>query len=328
MILITDLPLRYTLKITILAMVMFVAACKKDVLSPEKIGRVNVGTEGTLYDILFINDSVGFIAGGERYLRSDLLTTTDGGETWSLFHFGEDAKKAVYKLSHVGEKIYAVGLDGKFITKRNSSSEWQYIQTAWWQWYESIIFPESDHGYIAVNMGFASGAILQTDSLGNLFKIDSFPCSVSDLSFSSAETVYACGYGTILKTEDGGATWKIQEIAGDNFKSICCIDNHVWAVGNNGSIVHSGNGGKTWEHQRNGNNLLIKKYRLNSVFFKDPATGYASGDNGLLLKTTDGGAHWVEFEHFTDNDLMAVAPGPSGSIWVTGYKGTVFRIRE
>jgi len=328
MIVINNLLFRCPLLFALLLIMTVAVSCKKDVLEPQKITRIDAGIDGTLYDILFINDSVGYIAGGDRYNRSDLLTTVNGGTTWELFHFGVDAKKAVYKLSHVGEKVYAVGFDGKFITRDNPSAAWQYVQTAWWQWYESIIFTSPNHGYIAVNMGFTSGAILQVDSLGNLLKVDSFPCAISGLCFSNPGTGFACGYGTILKTMDGGLTWKIQEISGDNFKSIYCIGDNIWAAGNNGSIVHSDNGGMSWKKQRNGNDPLRKKYHLNCLFFKDPLTGYAAGEGGILLKTTDGGTHWSEFKHFTDYDLMAVNKGPGARIWVTGQGGAIFSIEE
>jgi len=45
---------------------------------------------------------------------------------------------------------------------------------------------------------------------------------------------------------------------------------------------------------------------LNSVFFTDENTGYAVGENGTILKTTNGGDTWILQNTSTNNDLNSV----------------------
>jgi len=69
-----------------------------------------------------------------------------------------------------------------------------------------------------------------------------------------------------------------------------------WAVGDDGVIWHSIDGGKTWERQKSGTRASLR-----GVHFQTPYTGWAvgrvettSGSVGVMLRTTDGGLHWDE----------------------------------
>lgn len=60
-----------------------------------------------------------------------------------------------------------------------------------------------------------------------------------------------------------------------------------WACGRWGMIIHTNDGGKTWERQRSGTD-----FTLSSVYFVDPKRGWAVGDGGTILHTGDGGQSW------------------------------------
>ncbi len=92
---------------------------------------------------------------------------------------------------------------------------------------------------------------------------------------------------------------------------VSAVGNQVWAVGHDGIILHSADGGLTWARQRlapydpqstdetNGAPLL-------DVMFLDENTGYAIGAYSLLLKTTDGGQTW------NTESLANAASAPGG----------------
>jgi photosystem II stability/assembly factor-like uncharacterized protein len=79
--------------------------------------------------------------------------------------------------------------------------------------------------------------------------------------------------------------------------AVTAIGAHAWAVGHDGIILHSGDGGLTWQRQRvapfdeasddphNGAPLL-------DVLFLDEKHGLAIGAYSLVLRTDDGGATW------------------------------------
>lgn len=307
----------------------FLYSCKKDQLQPAVTEQVITPSQADLNKILFINKDLGYIVGGIRYDQSDLLRTEDGGKTWSLFHMGADGKKAVYGLAAAAGRVYAVGYDGKIFLKTSDNTEWRYVQTNWWEWFQDITFTEPNKGFIVAGNAYRHGRIFRTDSLGAILQTDSFDFELSDIEFPDASTGYACGFGAVLKTVNGGTTWELQNARGDYFKSLCALDGQrVWIAGYNGSIIRTQDGGHNWERLRNGDDPLLKRYRLRAILFKDGNTGYAAGDNGLVLKTEDGGAHWMEMASFTSKDLRCLSFHPDGSLWTAGAEGAVFRIRE
>ncbi|MCI0702979.1 MAG: YCF48-related protein [Planctomycetia bacterium] len=74
-------------------------------------------------------------------------------------------------------------------------------------------------------------------------------------------------------------------------------DREGWAVGDDGVIWHSIDGGKTWERQKTGTRASLR-----GLHFITPYTGWAVGrvesptgvSIGVMLKTTDGGVRWEE----------------------------------
>lgn len=94
---------------------------------------------------------------------------------------------------------------------------------------------------------------------------------------------------------DGGENWITlsKTICSENLHDVRFI-NQVkgWAVGYNGTILTTNNGGLTWE-----DNSISTNYSLSSVFFNDSLIGHAAGDDsqgGVILSTSDGGINWSE----------------------------------
>jgi photosystem II stability/assembly factor-like uncharacterized protein len=76
----------------------------------------------------------------------------------------------------------------------------------------------------------------------------------------------------------------IQSGTNKDLKSISYFNRYGWIVGANGTILNSIDTGNTW----NPRNSLITN-NLNSVSFLDSVTGFAVGDGGVILKTSNGG---------------------------------------
>src|SRR5262249_43263048 len=100
--------------------------------------------------------------------------------------------------------------------------------------------------------------------------------------------------GLILFTDDAGSHWKYQQFlsfeltSSWDFRAVHGAGTHIWAAGRPGSVLmHSGDGGKTWDMQLTGQPLPI-----NGLFFHDERTGWAVGELGTILATSDGGRTW------------------------------------
>lgn len=146
------------------------------------------------------------------------------------------------------------------------------------------------------------------------------------LDFIDENTGWAVGdCGTIVKTNDGGLSWRILDYA---FPGVEFTDVNFptallgYAVGKHGYIIKTTNGGETWTKQSirgediHGNDL----YR---VRFKDKNTGWIIGEKGLILFTDDGGSRWTKQESNTAQNLYAIDFLGSSDICVAGANNVI-----
>ncbi|HEX5001746.1 MAG TPA: YCF48-related protein [Bacteroidia bacterium] len=105
-----------------------------------------------------------------------------------------------------------------------------------------------------------------------------------------------------------------------NLLAVCFTDPLVgYAVGQNGTIIKTIDGGINWIAQSSGLNA-----ELFDVCFVSTDTGYIVGRNGTILKTTDGGMLWGSISTGTNQDFTSVF-SVGIDLFVTGYNGTVLK---
>lgn len=86
-----------------------------------------------------------------------------------------------------------------------------------------------------------------------------------------------------------------------------------WAVGANGTIIHTSNGGMTWANQTSG--VILD---LNAVKFVSGTEGWAVGQSGMILHTTNGGGLWMPQNSGTVVDLYDLSFVSQTQGWVAG----------
>jgi len=67
------------------------------------------------------------------------------------------------------------------------------------------------------------------------------------------------------------------------------IGDRIVVVGERGHVLVSEDDGRSWVQQP-----VPTRVTLTSVFFTDPANGWAAGHDSMILRTSDGGRHWHE----------------------------------
>ncbi len=67
------------------------------------------------------------------------------------------------------------------------------------------------------------------------------------------------------------------------------IGDRMIVVGERGHVLVSEDQGRTWEQQS-----VPTRATLTSVYFVDPASGWAAGHDAVILSTRDGGRHWKQ----------------------------------
>ena len=96
--------------------------------------------------------------------------------------------------------------------------------------------------------------------------------------------IIAGDYGKILKTTDGGNTWRDISVAGEHVKGVYFWDDNYGYAGDvNGGFYSTTDGGKTWIERD------TESYgEINSIQFFSDKKGFAVSEKGILI-TTDGG---------------------------------------
>jgi len=293
----------------------------------SKIQKVESNTTDRLNDILFINDSTGFIVGGQRFASTTILSTKDGGYTWKNDSFPA-AGKELFGISQApGGNLYTCGYDGKFLYSTDIGQQWTFRQLPTYDPYKKVIFTSADSGIIIGGISFDAGFLEHVNSQGDVTRRDSLPYELNDIVMLNKHTGFISGYGLMLRSDDGGETWQMLNVKGDNFTAISVYQNDMWICGYNGSVFHTTDMGTTWQKQRNGNDVSQTSYHLLGILFKDAMNGWAVGEKGVVLHSDDGGKHWMEYDNFTANDLHSIALAPNGDIMVAGDNGTIFRLK-
>jgi len=95
---------------------------------------------------------------------------------------------------------------------------------------------------------------------------------------------------TLLRTQSSSQHWISRTTPTiENLNDIYFTTNDSgWAVGDNGAILFSADGGETWVTQN-----VPSPQDLNGVYFFDSHTGWVVGTNGTVLSTMNSGQTWT-----------------------------------
>jgi photosystem II stability/assembly factor-like uncharacterized protein len=264
--------------------------------------RQSTGVRASLRAIHFFNPYTGWIVG-----RSELpdgksigvvLSTTDGGLKWT-----QVAINTVPGLNYVkffNERMgIAVG-DGSdtfptgLFTTVDGGRTWKATPGERCSSWLTADFTDLDTGVLAGTWGKLAilrkglfGAA-QVDSLGGR--------SVKGMKINGKKAIAVGQGGLVLVSNDSaGVRWgfgdlKVPEelLASVDLNAVSVVGNHAWAVGRPGTVIfHSSDSGATWEMQKTGQILS-----LHGVQFIDENQGWAVGEMGTILTTSDGGKTW------------------------------------
>ncbi len=92
-----------------------------------------------------------------------------------------------------------------------------------------------------------------------------------------------------------------------------------WAVGDNGAIVATRDGGTSWNIEQSSTLGEV----LTAVHFVDNRHGWIVGWNGTILTTSDGGAQWHRQNSGTSANLIDVDFVDARHGWITTVDGTL-----
>lgn len=147
------------------------------------------------------------------------------------------------------------------------------------------------------------------------------------VSFADANHGIAVGFNGIIKnTTDGGNTW--------NDHSYQISGNWLYRVSYpvlNYAYIAGDNGIvlKTTDSGNSWTNVqdINNSLRLFGIAFTDSNKGYAAGEAGTVLKTTDGGNSWTSQTTVSTNNLRGISFSDINNVTVIGDWGTIMRTK-
>ena len=211
---------------------------------------------------------------------------------------------------------------------------------------------------------FRDPLVTPAETLSNAMETSSQPIlALATVDKSPHHRIIAAGLrGLILISDDGASRWRQAHVPvqSDLVALSFIAAQQGWAVGHDGVILHTEDGGESWTKQfdgkaahdvmagyyktriANGEHQLqgfLDEVELNtkdgatlpflSVYFDDERVGYAVGSFGMLVETEDGGKTWKPWLDHIDNkkflnlnDIRKIGD----DIYIAGEQGIVYRL--
>ena len=235
-------------------------------------------------------------ASANSFYGTEILKTTDGGENWSVEQYREENVflRGIYFLDTL--KGFAGGVPAQFLETTNGGLTWEHAIIDSGTFSQ---FPVIDFKFYNQSYGFAcggrfdiAGVIWRTTTGGdNWTAIDAQytpPDDLWDIHFFDSLNVMAVGgdpdfFGVgIMQSTDAGISWDYYEIGvyGQALAVSFRTENEGWAVvPNSERFVATYDYGVTWLDY-----IAPDSSNLYDIIFTDSLTGYAVGQEGVIVK--------------------------------------------
>lgn len=258
------------------------------------INSVTPYTNG-LFAVWFISSTTGYIAGASNQIGR----TTNGGASWITTTL-EDVV-GFYDIQFSGSTGYAVGWYGAIYKTTNTGVSWSR---------ENVPGSSGENLYsVSLNgseTALASGqygAVYLRNASSTWYDVNPRRLgSSTSIAWATAEKGFVTlSSGYLLSTTDSGETWSERPLIEGVYttKAAFADPNHGVVFTWSDTFFYTSNGGSSWIKRL----LPAGATAPNTAYFPSEFTGYAGGNNGSILKTTNRGFSWT---HSTGPDGAAI----------------------
>ena len=271
---------------------------------------------GNTFTIIYTNNTylfndIFFLNADTGYVvgRFDCIyKTSNGGNSWSLISNGSHMfYNSLNSVFFIQNRAYTVGLYGKILMSLDKGNNWN------------------------------SANILIGNSWGRRFY---------SIFFTDNNTGFITSDNSIiLKTDDSGATWSLQNIFPNDEMPLLCsyfpnkdtgyVFGYSTAIYPCGKVFRTIDGGSTWTNLTP--SIYILGYdSLLSAYFINGQKGFVAGKDGSFFKTIDAGNTWetvsstIDLSHINFNcirfinNTIGYLVGSAGSIYKTTDGGNTW----
>ena len=282
----------------------------------------DTGTQDTWHDIAYDAQGNIIAIGGYVWLRGLQLTADNN---LSHIKVDTISFKGLFDLELLTNGDFlTVGTDGFLFQKTSSDAGWVFHRLANWdilqrvyQGKESIFAfggKSNERGYIyKINNRFEVDTAMY------------FPFEISDAIITD-HRIIAFGWGNMITSDTAGLTWKLLANEGDFYASGIMLNEHEGLIiGYNGDILRTEDGGVSWkkyhpdiEHSGYNAFRIIKKLDNGSLLI--------CGNEGKFWHSIDDGKSWTYYRLQKKVDLYGCLSTGKNSFILCGEKGTLVKI--
>ena len=228
---------------------------------------------------------------------------------------------AILAVTRAGERLVAVGERGIVLLSDDSGRSWRQVVTPVRASLTTVTFVGEKKGWVAGHMG----VILHTEDGGESWVKQFDGIQAAALALAAAEK-RAAAEPDPDKRED--LLYSAQRLVDDGpdkpFLDLCFLDESTgFVVGAFNLMFRTTDGGATWApwQDRVENPMELHFYGIRSA----GETFYIAGEQGMLLRSTDGGAHFTTVASPYEGSYFGLVTDPAGSIVVFGLRGNAYR---
>ena len=271
-------------------------------------------TEDALRDIFFLDATTGWLVcdrsihqiQSESEPRSYLLQTRDGGQTWKRFDVArDDARLRLTRVLFTSrERGWTFGEAGALYTTYDGGQTWSRQLVPSGHLLLGGAFLDAQQGWL---VGAGATALYTTDG-GERWRAGQLETR------QTATQTPSPALGVTVTSTVNTKPWLSARLRAVSFVGA----RRGWAVGSEGRIFSTVDGGRTWSEQASST-----RADLYDVKFLDEREGWAAGEGGTMLHTEDGGANWVGVSSGTTLVLERLAFAGSRRGWAVGFGGTI-----
>ena len=244
----------------------------------------------------FVDDQVGYVVGHDE----TILTTRDGGSTWTIVHFAPDARQPFLDVSCASDGHVLVV--GAYATLAHGEPPGHSFRIG-----ELVAAPQQVTRHAA---RMDDDAELEQPHLNAVARA------------RGGELYVAAEGGHLYRSDDGGTRWMSlpTPYSGSFFAMLTLGDSTVLAGGLRGHLYRSDDRGLHWDRIETGTDAL-----LDSAAVMPDGRIVVVGLGGVVLVSNDDGHSFTRLRMPDRKGLSAVTNGPSGPV-VVGEAG-VQRLR-
>ncbi len=266
-------------------------------------------TLNTIWDLETIPGGFSEIAVGER---GTLLLSDDHWNTYRTCSYPEGYENTCFRgVCFTSRNTgYLCGSQGVVMKMSDTAKSWDVIFNAGqYQILTCVRFFDDNFGYVVGSAFDESGRIYRTTDGGMHWDTQSFHNSINAIEVLSAEEAVAvCSAGLVLKTVNAGIDWV--EINTPTSSSLLDVDfiseRNGIAVGRNATVLITHNGGKDWSEMNVpfGDDVIFRG--INYVDCNNAVAVGNSGNDPVVIYTTNGGISWNRAGSTAPNYLTCV----------------------